>query len=346
MDDARNQAGSNNNSSPLNNRRKENRENFIQDYAQRKIKRFLVRQVASKAPLMIGLGGFFFIILMFFFFDGGTGGALNFSPTPDELPPAAGAPTRPPIQGFTLTLEGPTSVDNGQLIQYRISYNYDEATAVVPLESITVYFDLPQNASFESATGNPSNSSGTVSWPLDDTVNQTTLTLTLRPTRDDVLFVVKAYARTSATVGPGGGGSSQNSCTQPHEGTGYCAYENLLPYFGNDPQAALEASLVCQIESSSNPFAKNLVCPDYSIGLFQINLVAHCAGAYNNLNCNSLNSASARSVCEERFLDPIENITYAYDFYNSPVPAGVGWNANKWSSWPKAESILRSCGSI
>ncbi len=202
MDDNRPQPNQQQAPAPRQNRRRNSQDNYPQTLVQKKLKSFIKKQVYSKAPLLIGVGGFFFIIIMFFF-SGGSGSGLNHSPTPVEPTPIAGAPTRPPIQGFTLTLTGPTTVDNGQLIQYTISYEYDDVVAVVPLESITIYFDLPQNATYESASGASTNSSGTVSWPLENPTNQTSITLTLRPTKDDILFAVKAYARTTA-AGAGG----------------------------------------------------------------------------------------------------------------------------------------------
>ena len=65
-------------------------------------------------------------------------------------------------------------------------------------------------------------------------------------------------------------------------GSNDCSVENLRTYFSTE-LAAQQASIICQRESGSNPAASNKTCKrpsgtlDYSIGLFQINLLAHCS---------------------------------------------------------------------
>lgn len=63
-----------------------------------------------------------------------------------------------------------------------------------------------------------------------------------------------------------------------------CSYQKLLPYFGNDVVRAKNASQICLAESGGNEINNNLSClpengggTDYSIGLFQINLLWHCS---------------------------------------------------------------------
>lgn len=95
--------------------------------------------------------------------------------------------------------------------------------------------------------------------------------------------------------GPGGSGSGTytGSCGL---GDGPCSIANLLPYFEEahqehpdiikDPQLEAEkASRICQRESGSNPLALNDRCitgtsVDYSVGLFQINMLAQCEEAF------------------------------------------------------------------
>ena len=93
------------------------------------------------------------------------------------------------------------------------------------------------------------------------------------------------------TLPPGGGTPIPVPTGQPPPpnpqcayGSDYCSVENLRNYFSTD-LAAQQASIICQRESGSNPFAANKSCLntgasntlDYSIGLFQFNLLAHCS---------------------------------------------------------------------
>lgn len=125
-------------------------------------------------------------------------------------------------------------------------------------------------------------------------------------------------------------------------GTGPCSVENLLSYFGSDIVKATKASIICNKESGSNPNAVNKGCltgksVDYSIGLFQINLLAH--GNENNVNfdyswspisCTMKNPQGIQEL-ETRFLNPIENIKYA---------VALSRNGTVWSAW----SAARACG--
>lgn len=77
-------------------------------------------------------------------------------------------------------------------------------------------------------------------------------------------------------------------------GTGYCAPENLEPYFAeagfeNPALEADKASRICQRESGSSPYAFNARClegtsVDYSLGLFQINMLPRCEGSFKDGN--------------------------------------------------------------
>lgn len=77
-------------------------------------------------------------------------------------------------------------------------------------------------------------------------------------------------------------------------GTGYCAPEYLLPFFieaniENPEMEASKASRICQRESGSSPYAFNARClqgtsVDYSVGLFQINMLPRCEGAFKDGN--------------------------------------------------------------
>ena len=140
--------------------------------------------------------------------------------------------------------------------------------------------------------------------------------------------------------------TASNTCTKQYEGKGPCSVSSLMPYFGNDSTKSLIASLICESESGSNPFSLNDNCRtnDYSVGLFQINAVAHCPGAYGNLSCRNLLDIQKRSVCENNWYDPAQNIGKAKEI----VDAWSGWTA--WGTWlnagknPPVKEILTKCG--
>ncbi len=132
-------------------------------------------------------------------------------------------------------------------------------------------------------------------------------------------------------------GQSQPSSGSCSPGSGPCSIENLLPYFGNDINKATKASKICNRESGSNPMSKNNGCLngsscDYSIGLFQVNLLAHCSGAFSNYSCSTtisctVGSQSTLQACETRLLNPIENIKEA---------VRISSNGTNWGPWSAA----------
>ncbi len=102
----------------------------------------------------------------------------------------------------------------------------------------------------------------------------------------------------------------------------YCTPSFLQNYFP-DPAVARKFSIICNRESGGKPDSINTNCGtnDYSVGLFQINLVAHCAGAYGPgrwgpQSCDNLLSESRRDVCEATLINPIANIKKAVELYN------------------------------
>jgi len=132
----------------------------------------------------------------------------------------------------------------------------------------------------------------------------------------------------SGAIGPGAG-----RC-QP--GTGFCSPGNL----GAFGSLATEASIICNMESGGNPNALNCGCflgrsVDYSVGLFQINLLAHCSGAmsytWSPPSCTVLDQSKV-DACLERFFDPDENIQYA---------AGLRRRRGDWGDWA---GTARPCG--
>ena len=118
-------------------------------------------------------------------------------------------------------------------------------------------------------------------------------------------------------------------------GTGYCDWTNFTSAFGSE-RAAKQASIICNVESGGNPSAFNCGCMtgttvDYSIGLFQINLLAHCPGAFSSYEWKppscTVGDQTILDGCMERFFDPQENIEYAAQL------AGCGDGTCNWTPW-------------
>lgn len=258
------------------------------------------------------------------------------------------------IPGLTLSLVGPTQIENSSNIEYTINATYTGTGEV------TLSDPLPTDTAFVSATGNFTNTTNTVVWKLTDndppgttapssagTTRAYNFTLILDPEKEDILVKNKIIANAIGGAGPGGPvltGGSGNACTEKYEGTGYCSVENLKQYFGGDAGKALVASMICQTESTSNPNGLNTNCGtnDYSVGLFQINLVAHCAGAYAGLSCKNLIDIDKRNVCESKYKNPEENIKYMVQ---------LSQNGTKWTDWSAytspsigARKRLAECG--
>lgn len=121
-------------------------------------------------------------------------------------------------------------------------------------------------------------------------------------------------------------------------GTGYCSVENLSRFFNNS-DAVGKASQICAVESGGNPSALNDGClihrsADYSVGLFQINLLPsnRCPGAFSSYtlappSC-TISSQTVLDECVARLRNPDENIRQAV------IISGGGRN---WSPWGAAK---------
>lgn len=114
---------------------------------------------------------------------------------------------------------------------------------------------------------------------------------------------------------PPGGSPPPPPGAQCSYGSDYCSIDNLRKYFSTD-LAAQQASIVCQRESGSSPFAANKSCLktdssntlDYSIGLFQFNLLAHCSSdMLKNYSSRGYNGSSfnARDVFQYAGNSPV-----------------------------------------
>ena len=308
-----------------------------------------VWQLGGKQALIVPLSILALVLVFILFFNGGSarslggGSSSSSSSTGPTQPGGPSTPSTPPIAGFSIKITGPDGAPNGSPtfdpIDYIVTITYDPSVAKVPLSSIEIYDNTPTNATYTGTSGILKSSSSPHVWSLAEPQNQSSFTITLTPTTNDSIISYTVSARAIASTG--GTGSGGNECTKPFEGTGYCSTDNLAPTFGGNQQQALIASMICQAESTSNPFALNTTCDatsnDYSVGLFQINLVVHCPGAYANSDCEQLIDAGKRAACEAPLKDPVANIQKMY-----ALSAGTYWTP--WSTWPKVQGKLQSCG--
>ncbi len=106
---------------------------------------------------------------------------------------------------------------------------------------------------------------------------------------------------------------------------------------------ATQASIICNAESGGNPNALNDGClsgksVDYSVGLFQINLLAHHCPEYFNYSweppqCEITASELAVTQCASEVLQPEVNIRKAWEI------SGAG---SSWGAWATAKE--KYCG--
>lgn len=284
--------------------------------------------------------GLVIVIFIFIFFGADIGGGIpnpfNESDTPETTPgtqtPGGGTTNPyPPIPGLTLNLTGPESIDNGTLLTYTVGVSYDSSVAKTPIEEITIYNAIPTNTTFQETSGiyKYNESTKTLSFPLSEEGNRTSFTITLKPDIGNFFVTNFVYAQAAPPPSTGGGGGV---CS---EGSMFCSVENLKSYFGNDETIARKASIICQRESGSNPGALNDGCltgdtADYSIGLFQINMLAHCPGAFASYSINppacKIGNQQILDACVAKYSDPVENIRYV----KSLSKDGTDWGP--WSA--------------
>lgn len=303
------------------------------------------------AGVVVGVVVLVIIIVMFFFSHGNP---LPAGPGSQQTPGGVN-PSEQTIPGLEIKKTGPNGciancrIGNGADIPFTIEVKYSGS------EDITISDPIPQSTYFVSASPSPNGVDPTdpaktteVSWRLKDFgAPPYTFTLIVHPSKDDIRIVNTVIPK---IVGAIRGSPSGNACTQKFEGSGHCAVSNLLPYFGNDNLKALTASLICQAESTSDPFRVNDRCTpdsqDYSIGLFQINLLYHCPGAYSDAKACILSNQITRDQCANTYLNPENNIRKALELSNN----GTNWS--QWSTWlgtPRASGVeakLRECGII
>lgn len=137
------------------------------------------------------------------------------------------------------------------------------------------------------------------------------------------------------------------TCALIEGGKPYCSWEYLAQsrFFGNESDAKI-ASRICHRESRGDPGNDNYQCPDYSIGLFQINLLWHyidhptegriyCYKGFVAPGVCSVVDQSILDKCTEYLRNPINNIKKAVELKNSPQ----SWN--HWSAY-KADPQCRN----
>jgi hypothetical protein len=136
--------------------------------------------------------------------------------------------------------------------------------------------------------------------------------------------------------------NQNGSPSQSSPGTGYCSKEYLTSFFGEDAEAA---SCICNAESGGNPDLINCGCLngtsfDYSIGLFQINLLAHCDNGSpfdKNPPMCTIKNQERIVQCANTFFDPEENIKKAVSLANNLKSR----NYSPWCPWINA---AKACG--
>ncbi len=161
-----------------------------------------------------------------------------------------------------------------------------------------------------------------------------------------IIIISSSSPGSTGPDGPVGGGGGPTPTFAPPAGgycelgNRYCERTNLLGYFNDEgkpaTQKATEASIVCQKESGSNSEVLNTACLnadpgkrtlDFSVGLFQINILAHCPGAFtytqNPVSCTIINQQKLDD-CVRRFRDPANNIAFAVQ---------LSANGNNWGAW-------------
>lgn len=168
------------------------------------------------------------------------------------------------------------------------------------------------------------------------------------------------------------GGVPLAQCLITSDTANACYWRKFLPYFNNDENEAKIASKICSLESGGgNTFALNDRCleskypdptkrtRDYSVGLFQINLLAHqkdhCPGVLiDNWNtrdpldntlmrsCSIVSGKEAElSACVNKLYDPDYNIRAMRKIYDSRI-AYSGWDT-RWNPWATYTQIVSKC---
>ncbi|OGM09777.1 hypothetical protein A2W13_01185 [Candidatus Woesebacteria bacterium RBG_16_36_11] len=203
-----------------------------------------------------------------------------------------------------------------------------------PVESIV---DVPGAGSISYRSGNTTIASGNLYFPHIGAIKEyflDAIQTALRP---------KGMGNNILSGSPGPSGLTE-MCEKPDSppgvigapwcelGLGYCSPENLGRFFSTGREAR-QASIICNGESGGDPTSMNCSCMtgetlDYSLGLFQINLLAHCAGdaisyTRNPISC-TIHDPEKILECTEILMDADQNIQWAVGLYQQ-----AGWDP--WS---------------
>ncbi len=143
-----------------------------------------------------------FIIIMFHFSGSSESEDDNSGMAPTTTGPG-GPVSAITIPGLTISLSGPTEINNGQDIEYTVSYTYDVSVGKTPIENVALVDAIPINAIFVSTDGIQAadSTSKIVTWSLKDPVNQKPFKIILHPIEDDIYVTNSVSARLAAGSG-------------------------------------------------------------------------------------------------------------------------------------------------
>lgn len=179
--------------------------------------------------------------------------------------------------------------------------------------------------------------------------------------RAEDLFLGRCDGDTDPTYGPPdgvvwNGPLGSGNCEPIEDDNNPCSmnnlYKKLKDYPGNFDlkpndlkKRAIQASIVCNAESGGNPNAFNDGCltnqtVDYSVGLFQINLLAHHCPQYFDYSweppdCDVLVSESLVKQCQNEVADPDTNIAEMLR---------ISGGGESWGAWGVAKEGY--CGPV
>ncbi len=136
----------------------------------------------------------------------------------------------------------------------------------------------------------------------------------------------------------GGGGSGSLKC---NAGTNLCSPENLSSFGSN----ANTASIICNAESGGQSNVINKDClkgisVDYSVGLFQFNMMAQCAKAFSCLDTTAKDgpSCAGGTYCTIGNPAMLDNCvaTFLNVKYNMDAAVKLSNTGTDWSHWGAA----------
>jgi len=145
-----------------------------------------------------------------------------------------------------------------------------------------------------------------------------------------------------STINPPPGGPPGAAKCEKAPQESLCSVEEMKKA-GWEGCAAEQASIICWGESGGNPEAFNNGCEkgtslDYSVGLFQINLLAHCPGALDYtedpISC-TIRDPQKLNSCMNFFKDGENNKQYAFQLYSQR-----GWSP--WGVYKKCQTYIDS----